>query len=110
MEFNPTDRFIQILNTQEIEQLLQIAENNPSQINIDQISQTLSTCFTNSAEQSVPSQKTHSITSMASTNGLVKTVRNQESFTTKHEKNSLNTQLHRINLHYKIHPKLTKPQ
>ena len=54
MEFNPTDRFIQNLNTQEIEQLLQIAENNPSQINIDQI---ISTCFTNSAEQSFPSQK-----------------------------------------------------
>jgi len=54
VEFNPTDRFIQNLNTQEIEQLLQIAENNPSQINIDQI---ISTCFTNSAEQSFPSQK-----------------------------------------------------
>jgi len=53
------DRFIQKLNTQEIEQILQIAENNPSQINIDQISQTLSTCFTNSAEQSFPSQKKH---------------------------------------------------
>jgi len=47
---------------------------------------------------------------MASTSGLVKTVINQESSTTKHEKKSLITQLHTINLHYKIHPKLTKPQ
>ena len=40
---------------------------------------------------------------MASTNGLVKTVRNQESSTTKHENKSLITQqlLHTINLHYK---------